>query len=98
MHFELETLCRDFNVKTKSTTVGCNVFGIGLENEGVEDLLCRSIGQATRSAGLQRLDSKPDRAMGHGGTEHRLTSIKCSVLCIQYISNKMCIQLKPLKC
>ena len=37
---------------------------------------------------LQHLDGKLDRAMGRGGTEHRLTSIKCRALCIQYISNE----------
>lgn len=46
----------------------------------------------------QHLDRKLDRAMGRGGTEHRLTSIKFSVLGIQYVFNEMCIRLKPLKC
>lgn len=75
--------------------------GIGCETEGGQRLhlfYSHELDRLLEAQRLQHLDRKLDRAMGRGGTEHRLTSIKCSVLCIQYISDEMCIQLKPLKC
>lgn len=64
--------------------------------KGVEDFTCYTQMDWTARR-LRRLDGKLDRAMGRGGTEHGLTSIKCSALCIQCISDEMCVQLKPLK-